>query len=614
MGLDPLLAEGAGMAARSPRTRRWTRRQFLEATAGLAVVGYLAGACGPAAPPSATTAPAAAAATAPAAAATTAPAAAATTAPAVAATTAPAVAATTAPAAARAGGQAIISFGEPDTLLMSESRALVSAYIRSFIANGLVRLKYPDMTVIEDLADKYVVSPDGKTYTFDLHPGVKWQDGQAFSSDDVKFTFEYFAHPNNPKPLIDDLANVVGVKEFKAKQASEISGLKLSPGTNRVEISLIAPSTSFLVNVATYIIMPRHVLQDVQPPDFPKHPFARQPIYTGPFKVDEWKSGESITYSAFADHFKGRPKLDKVVQRIFPDPTTAVTELRSGGIQQAFISNPDQFADFQSNSNYATQQLAGTLGWFFSWDMTNTTFPFGEKDFRIAVSRAVDRKTLVDSLFRGLAEPGRSLASPLSWIYNANAPSYDYDPDMSRKLLDGLGWMVGSDGIRVKGGQRLEYAMMVTSTTKDWFLAIQPMLQAVGIGISKVDVVDFPTWISRLNVGKYESTMNGWGNFAIDPRADLAAHFWSPTKAARGDGTGYKNEPVDQLFTQATKATSHDEEKRLYDQIQMLVEGDCVYAYLVRPKQLGASSNNLVLPTARIQAEIYDALPSWTIK
>jgi peptide/nickel transport system substrate-binding protein len=589
------------MAARTPRARRWTRRQFIETTGRAAFVGYLAAACAPATPP----APASA---------TTAPASAATTAPATAATTAPAIAATPAPAAARAGGQAIISFGEPDTLLMSESRALVSAYIRSFIANGLVRLKYPDMTVVEDLADKYSVSSDGKTHTFELHPGVKWQDGQAFSTADVKFTFEYFAHPANPKPLTDDFANIVGAKEFKAKQAAEISGLKFSETPDRVEISLIAPSTSFLVNVATIIIMPRHIVQDVQPPDFPKHPFARQPIYTGPFKVDEWKSGESITYSAFADHFKGRPKLDKVVQRIFPDPTTAVTELRSGGIQQAFIASPDQFAEFQSNSNYSTQQLAGTLGWFFSWDMTNTTFPFGEKNFRIAVSRAIDRNTLVDSLFRGLAEPGRGLASPLSWIYNASAPTYDYDPAQSRQLLDGLGWMVGSDGIRVKNGQRLEYAMMVTSTTKDWFLAIQPMLQAVGIGISKVDVVDFPTWISRLAVGKYESTMNGWGNFAIDPRADLAAHFWSPTKAARGDGTGYKNEQVDQLFTQAQKATSHDEEKRLYDQIQMLVEGDCVYAYLFRPKQLGASTNNLVLPTANIQAEIYDALPSWTIK
>src|SRR5579859_2883937 len=600
------------MAARRPYAGAWTRRQFLETTAGVALVGFLAEACGPAAPSSSvgggpTTAPVAAA-TAPAPAATTAPAA---TPPATAATTAP-VAATSAPAAAgRPTGQAIISFGEPDTQLMSESRALVSAYIRSFIANGLVRLKYPEMTVVEDLANKYTVSADGKIVTFDLHPGVKWQDGQAFSSDDVKFTFEYFAHPDNPKPLTSDFANIVGATEFKAKQATDISGLKVAP--DHVEISLIAPSNSFLVNVATAIIMPRHVLQNVAPPDFPKHPFARQPVYTGPFKVDEWKSGESIIYSAFADHFNGRPKLDRVVQRIFPDPTTAVTELRSGGIQQAFIANPDQFAEFQTNSNYATQELAGTLGWFFSWDMTNPTFPFAEKDFRIAVSRAIDRKTLVDALFRGFAEPGRSLASPLSWIFNANSPTYDYDPGQSRQLLDGLGWMVGSDGIRVKNGQRLEYAMMVTTTTKDWFLAMQPMLQAVGIGISKVDVVDFPTWISRLNVGKYESTMNGWGNFAIDPRADLAAHFWSPTKAARGDGTGYKNEQVDQLFAQATRATSQAEEKRLYDQIQVLVEGDCVYAYLFRPKQLGASTRSLVLPTAQIQAEIYDALPNWTV-
>ena len=595
-------------AARKTQAGRWTRRQFLEMAAGVGLIGSLAAACAPA--PSAP-APSAPTTSAPAAA-TTASAASATAAPAAPPTTG-AASATVAPAAGvPGGGQAIISFGEPDTLLMSESRALVGAYIRSFIANGLVRLKYPDMTVVEDLADKYSASADGKTYTFELHPGVKWQDGQTFSSDDVKFTFEYAVHPDNPHPLTDDFANIVGAKEFKAKQATEISGLKVGP--DHVEFSLIAPSPSFLVNVATAIIMPKHVLQDVAPADFPKHPFARQPIYTGPFKVDEWKSGESIAYSAFADHFKGRPKLDKVVQRIFPDPTTSVTELRSGGIQQAFIASPDQYQQFKSDSSYTTQELAGTLGWFFSWDMTNQTFPFAEKDFRIAVSHAVDRKTLVDALFRGLAEPGTSLASPLSWIYNPNIPTYDYDPAKSQQLLDGLGWMPGSDGIRVKNGQRLEYAMMVTSTTKDWFLAIQPMLQAVGVGISKVDVVDFPTWVSRLAIGKYESTMNGWGNFAIDPRADLANHFWSPTKAARGDATGYKNDQVDQLFAQAAKASSHDEEKRLYDQIQMLVEADCVYAYLFRPKQLGASVNNLVLPSAKIQAEIYDALPSWTLK
>ena len=60
----------------------------------------------------------------------------------------------------------------------------------------------------------------------------------------------------------------------------------------------------------------------------------------------------------------------------------------------------------------------------------------------------------------------------------------------------------------------------------------------------------------------------------------------------------YKNDQVDQLFAQAVKATSHDEEKRLYDEIQMLAEGDCVYAYLFRPKQLSVSTNTLVAQSA----------------
>lgn len=512
--------------------------------------------------------------------------------------------ATSAPST-KVGGQAIISLGEPDTLGPT-TRALVGAYIFSFIANGLVRLKYPDMTVVPDLADSFAASTDGKTYTFNLHRGVKWHNGQAFSSDDVKFTFEFAAHPLNPTPLSIDLANIVGVKDFKDKKATEITGIKAT--ADKIEISLIAASPNFLTSEAVRKILPKAVLASVSPADIAKDPFARKPIYTGPFKVDEWKSGESVTYSAFTDHFKGRPTLDKIVQRIFPDPSTALAELRAGGIQQAFVT-PDQFADFQNNSAYATQQLAGTTGWFLSWDMTNKALPFGEKSFRQAVSHAIDRKTLVATVFKGLADENYSLTSPLSWVYNANAPKYAYDQAKAKQLLDDLGWKVGSGGIREKGGQRLEYGTMVTTTTRDWFLAIQPMLQAVGIGTTKVDVVDFPTWISRLNVGKYESTVNGWGNFAIDPRSDLAAHFRFPRTS--GDATGYKNDQVDALFAQAASAVSQEEQKRIYDQIQMIAEGDAVYAYIVRPKVLEVNVKALSLPQAKIQAEIYDGLPKW---
>jgi peptide/nickel transport system substrate-binding protein len=552
-------------------TRKLTRRQFLELSGGAAAFAALV-ACQPTTPATGSAAPTGGA---------------------------------SASTGTKVGGQAIVALGEPDTLGPT-SRALVGAYIFSFIANGLVRLKYPDMTVVEDLADSYSTSSDGKTYTFNLHKGVKWHDGQAFAPDDVKFTFEYAAHPLNPTPLSIDLANIVGAKEFKNKTATEITGVKAT--ADKIEITLLAPSPNFLTGVAVTKILPKHVLANVSPADIAKDPFARKPIYTGPFKVDEWKSGESVTYSAFTDYFKGRPNLDKIVQRIFPDPSTALAELRSGGIQEAFVT-ADQFAEFQSNPQFATQQLAGTLGWFLSWDLTNQTFPFGEKTFRQAVSMAIDRKTLVATVFKGLADENYSLASPLSWVYNANIPKYAYDQAKAKQLLDDLGWKPGSDGIRVKNGQRLEYGTMVTTTTKDWFLAMQPMLQAVGIGTTKVDVVDFPTWISRLNVGKYESTVNGWGNFAIDPRSDLAAHFRSPR--TNGDATGYKNDQVDQLFAQAASAVSQDAQKRIYDQIQMLAEGDAVYAYVVRPKVLEVNVKALSLPQAKIQAEIYDGLSKW---
>jgi peptide/nickel transport system substrate-binding protein len=554
-----------------------TRRALFRMTGGAAAFAALAAACQPT-----TTAPAASS---------------------VASAPAPS-GATTAP---KAGGTAVISLGEPDTLGFG-SRSLTFAYIRSFIANGLVRLKYPDMTVVEDLA-AFTASSDNKTYTFNLKKGVKWHDGDAFTSNDVKSTLELYAHPANPAPLSDDFANIDGAKAFKTKTATEVTGIKASP--DQVVITLVAPSPSFLTSVATTTILPAHILKDVAPPDLSKHAFARKPVYTGPFKVDEWKSGESITYSAFPDHFKGRPNLDKVVQRIFPDPSTALAELRTGGIQQGFV-NADQFDEFASDQQkWATQQLAGSTGWFLSFDMTNKDLPFGEKTFRQAVSYAIDRNALIQALFKGRAEKSYSLSSPLSWVHNASVTKYDYDPAKAKQLLDDLGWKPGTDGIRVKDGKRLEYATMVTSTSKDWFLAIQPMLKAVGIGSSKVDTVDFGTWISRLNVGKYESTVNGWGNFAIDPRADLAAHFRSPRF---GDATGYKNDQVDQLFSQASKAASRDEEKKLYDQLQMIAEGDAVYVYLFRPQLLDVNLKNLALPQAKIQAEIYDGLPRWELR
>jgi ABC-type transport system substrate-binding protein len=168
------------------------------------------------------------------------------------------------------------------------------------------------------------------------------------------------------------------------------------------------------------------------------------------------------------------------------------------------------------------------------------------------------------------------MSSPLSWVFNENVPLYEFDVDRANALLDDAGWMLGDDGVRAKDGDRLEFTMMTISRTNEWALAIQPFLEAVGIRFD-VEQVEFGTWISRQVPGEYQGTVGGWSNGILDPRADLQVHFRTPRPS---DATGYDNEEVNELFAEAEVATSREEEKPIYDEIQLIVEGTPVYVYL----------------------------------
>jgi peptide/nickel transport system substrate-binding protein len=234
---------------------------------------------------------------------------------------------------------------------------------------------------------------------------------------------------------------------------------------------------------------------------------------------------------------------------------------------------------------------------------------FSDPLVRQAMYHAIDRQGIIDALFGGRAEPRISLASPLSWVFNENVPVFDYDVDRANALLDDAGWVLGDDGVRAKDGDRLEFTMMTISRTNEWALAIQPFLEAVGIRFD-VEQVEFATWISRQVPGEYEGTVGGWSNGILDPRADLQVHFRTPRPS---DATGYDNEEVNELFAEAAVATSREEEKPLYDEIQVIVEGTPVYVYLWRPLDLMVARADLILPEVQTVPELYARVPEWEV-
>ncbi|HKG24391.1 MAG TPA: ABC transporter substrate-binding protein, partial [Thermomicrobiales bacterium] len=154
-------------------------------------------------------------------------------------------------------GEIIISLGEPDTLLSGAIQSAVGGNIMRFIANGLTKLDQPSMEPVADLATEWQVSEDGKIYTFTLHEGVLWQDGQPFSVDDVVFSYQLWSHPEWPGPIDPNLAVIAGATDFKDGKAQTISGIEAVDATT-VRFTLTAPTPSFLANAATWQLVPKH--------------------------------------------------------------------------------------------------------------------------------------------------------------------------------------------------------------------------------------------------------------------------------------------------------------------------------------------------------------------
>ena len=512
--------------------------------------------------------------------------------------------------ASQEGSQAVIgSWAEPATLL-SGAPVTGASYqqIQRIIANALLKLEYPSFEVIPDLAESWDVSDDHLVHTFNLRSGVTWQDGEPFTAADVKFTYDLVTDPEWPGAIDAYFAQISGATEHKAGEAEEVTGVRVIDEAH-VEITLVQPDALFLTTAATrQRILPRHILGEIPIPDIERSDFARKPVYTGAYIVEEWREGDSIIFRANPDYFEGAPAIETFIARFLPDPATANAELTSGGLDLGVVA-PDLLQPYLENSEFTVQELPGLRVVFVHFDLTLPIF--SHPNVRKAISHAVDKQTVIDAIYLGYGEVGRSLITPLTSIFNPDAPQYGYDPEESARLLDEAGWAEGDDGIRVnEAGERLAFTLTVPTVQRNDGLAVQPFLQEIGIEVT-IEELGAGQVTGPLQVGEYQAAIGSWNNFIIDPRADLQRWFQNPKPT---DTTGYANDEVDALFVEARAELDPEAEKALYFEIQVLVETDAPLAYLWRQQDLLVVGPRLEVPQVSTLAELYAAIPSWQLK
>jgi peptide/nickel transport system substrate-binding protein len=434
------------------------------------------------------------------------------------------------------------------------SNELSSLLVRRVLFSYLTRVDPATKQAVPDLATKWDVSADGLTWTFTLRNDVKWHDGQPFSADDVKFTFDQILDPANSSV---ERSNYLDVSEVVA----------VDP--RMVRFQMKNPLMSLpIITGATVGILPKHLLQGKPLRDATEFNNV-MPIGTGPFKMKSITSGSDVQLVANEAFYRGRPKLDAVIFKIVPDSNVVLAQLKSGELDFATVEAGD-LAAVQNDPNLVLKEYPAPEWWYYVVNEKNSLF--SDKRVRQALVYGLDRDAILKAaaLNHGVSMTA-TIPSALSDWYDASLKPYPFDVAKAKSLLSDAGWMPGSDSVLQKAGQKFSFKISLDNTSaarKQMAVLAQQYWKTLGLDPT-IDELSRTVWAQNMT------------NRTIDISVANTPSSWDPDTQRRfylsnaGSNFGqYSNPDADKLLNAGVAETDTSKRKSIYVQYQQLVYDD----------------------------------------
>ncbi len=577
----------------------------------IAIAAIIFGACSSAATPAPTAAPATAAP------ATAAPG---TAAPATAApaTPAPATPAPTAAPTPTSGGTLIAAWAGPccngvDWLTPWDGGG--DAHFIDKIYSRLTTWTIKDNLydqLVGDLAESWEISADKLTWTFKLRSGVTWHDGEPFTAEDVKFSFDLCLNPKNsmnPCQYGAPLYTLVGAAEVQAGTATEIAGVKVvDPLT--ITLTFTKPNALFPINISELFILPKHAVGAIPLDQLKKSDYwATKQIGTGPFKWDKYTPGVSIELVPFDNYWRGKPKLERIIRREFQDLATGLLAFDAGEIDFIYITAADVERE---TANAAATVIGAVSGVQNSILMNSVRHPeFKNKKFRQALMMAVDRPSIIESIYKGNAVIPSCLYNP-SIAQGSHGP-WEYNVDKAKALL-------AESGVDVAKMGELNIATYYTDALSANVMAaiLKNWADNLGIKAGKVQQLDSAAASKVSTEGNFDFYFQGAAN---GPTGDRARNYFTTAAAFPGGGNGYKgyfytNPTFDKLIDEAGSEFDVAKQNELYGQACDIMTDELPWLFMWHTKRFHVASNrihNLILTPAAGGGSYYDAVETWTV-
>jgi peptide/nickel transport system substrate-binding protein len=403
-----------------------------------------------------------------------------------------------------------------------------------------------NLDVAPGLAERWEVT-DPLTYTFHLHSGVKFHDGRGLTSRDVKWTFDSLL-----------TGKIRSTKTAAYRFVDHIDALD----DFTVIFHMKEPDAALLWNISDGAI---GIV-----PYGSGNEMTMHPIGSGPFRFVSAETDKEVVVERNGNYWGEKPKLARVRFAIVPDATTRALELRKGSGDAAINAlTPDTVLTLERDPAIAVERAPGTVLGYLGFNLRDPIL----KDVRVrqAIAYALDRRPMIEYLWRGNAQPARSILPAQSWAYNGDVPPYNHDPAKAGRLLDAAGYPA-VNGVRF-------HITMKTSTDENTRLMVavmQQQLREVGIALD-IRSFEFATFFSDVTHGAFQLYGLRWIGGNEDPDI-FTLCFHSSRFPPNGANRGYYSNPrVDSLIDQGRREVDPAKRKPIYAELQRILAEELPY-------------------------------------
>ncbi|HLR34998.1 MAG TPA: glutathione ABC transporter substrate-binding protein [Tissierellales bacterium] len=432
-----------------------------------------------------------------------------------------------------------------------------SSRINSQIYNTLLDMD-ENMEIGPGLAESWK-KIDDETWEFKLVEGVKFHNGEELKASDVKFTFERMMESSEVAHIVEALESVETPDDYTVILKTEYP---------------FGPLLAHLAHPASSILNEKAVTEAGDD-------YGQKPVGTGPYKLENWESGDSVTLVKFDDYFGEPAKTGKVIFQNIEEGNNRTIGLESGELDIAYDIEP---IDLQKVRDHESLELIEEPSLSTSYIGFNTEKePFDDPLVRKALNYAVDVDEIIDVVIEGA---GHKAVSPINddvFGFNSDLEGYEYDPEKAKELLKEAGYPDGFETTLWTNDNPVRGRITEI---------VQAQLKEVGIKV-EIDTLDWAAYLDRTAQGEHEMFILGWVAVTGDADYGLYPLFHSSQHGGAGNRTFYTNKKVDKLLEKGKKSVDEDERLKAYHEAQEIIVDEAPQLFLYFQTQNAGLQNNV---------------------